>query len=101
MTLLSADDGQRDKSYLDIAEFIADNGAAGWVATDLAQLFRRLVFNIFTSNRDDHLRNHGFIREGTGWRLAPAYDLNPSPEKHDHALAPVPGDPWPQPRRRA
>src|SRR6202167_4300899 len=43
-------------------------------------LWRRLVFNILISNTDDHLRNHGFLYEGqAGWRLAPAYDLNPVP----------------------
>jgi len=32
------------------------------------------------SNTDDHLRNHGFLYDGPdGWRLAPAYDLNPVP----------------------
>lgn len=38
-------------------------------------------------NRDDHLRNHGFLRTRSGWRLAPAYDMNPNREKHEHALA--------------
>jgi serine/threonine-protein kinase HipA len=35
---------------------------------------------IMISNTDDHLRNHGFIYERCkGWRLCPAYDLNPTP----------------------
>jgi serine/threonine-protein kinase HipA len=43
-------------------------------------LWRRLVFNILISNTDDHLRNYGFLYEGRdGWRLSPAYDLNPVP----------------------
>jgi serine/threonine-protein kinase HipA len=43
-------------------------------------LWRRIVFNILISNTDDHLRNHGFLYDNsTGWRLAPAYDLNPVP----------------------
>jgi len=43
-------------------------------------LWRRLVFNILISNTDDHLRNHGFLYQGReGWRLSPAYDLNPMP----------------------
>jgi serine/threonine-protein kinase HipA len=43
-------------------------------------LWRRIVFNIMISNTDDHLRNHGFLYEGPdGWRLSPAYDLNPVP----------------------
>jgi serine/threonine-protein kinase HipA len=38
------------------------------------------VFNILISNTDDHLRNHGFLYVGQeGWRLSPAYDLNPVP----------------------
>ena len=43
-------------------------------------LWRRIVFSILISNTDDHLRNHGFLYESAdGWRLSPAYDLNPVP----------------------
>ena len=38
-----------------------------------------MLFNIMVSNSDDHLRNHGFIFDTTGWRLSPAYDINPTP----------------------
>jgi serine/threonine-protein kinase HipA len=33
------------------------------------------------SNSDDHLRNHGFLRDpaGNGWNLSPAFDVNPEP----------------------
>lgn len=41
------------------------------------ELWRRIVLNICISNIDDHLRNHGFILEESGWRLSPAYDINP------------------------
>jgi serine/threonine-protein kinase HipA len=51
---------------------------------DLEQLFRRVIFNVAVGNRDDHLRNHGFIRELAGWRLSPAYDMNPNPAKSEH-----------------
>lgn len=34
----------------------------------------------FVSNTDDHLRNHGFLLEASGFRLAPAYDVNPDPD---------------------
>jgi serine/threonine-protein kinase HipA len=34
----------------------------------------------------DHLRNHGFILGSQGWRLAPAFDLNPDADKADHVL---------------
>jgi serine/threonine-protein kinase HipA len=45
---------------------------------DLEQLWRRMAFNILVSNTDDHLRNHGFIFTDNGWRLSPAYDMNPN-----------------------
>lgn len=86
MTLLGHCDGGGTASYLDLAEFISDRGSSGHVAEDLSQLFRRVVFNVIVGNRDDHLRNHGFIREATGWRLAPAYDMNPNPYKAEHVL---------------
>ncbi|RKE39754.1 serine/threonine-protein kinase HipA [Paraburkholderia sp. BL23I1N1] len=86
MTLLERQDGESDASYLDIAEYLADNGAQGHIDEDLAQLFRRVVFNVLVGNRDDHLRNHGFIREPSGWRLSPAFDMNPNPGKREHAL---------------
>ncbi len=82
--------GRRDMasaSYLDLAEFITYNGRGAHIASDLRQLWTRIVFNILVSNTDDHLRNHGFIMEEGGWRLAPAYDVNPNPDKATHALA--------------
>lgn len=86
MTLLGRQDGQGG-SYLDLAEFLSTRGSPRHRSTDLPQLWTRVVFNIIVSNTDDHLRNHGFILERDGWRLAPAYDLNASIEKRDHALA--------------
>ncbi len=71
-------------SYLDLAEFIQFSGSAN--ETDLHQLWRRIVFNIAISNTDDHLRNHGFILTPDGWRLSPAYDINPSTDKNGLAL---------------
>tara|TARA_R110000868_G_scaffold396876_1_gene669264 strand:+ start:1093 stop:2343 length:1251 start_codon:yes stop_codon:yes gene_type:complete len=71
-------------SYLDIAEFISNQGAN--VEENLHQLWRRIVFNIAISNTDDHLRNHGFILTKEGWILSPAYDLNPSTDKDGLAL---------------
>jgi serine/threonine-protein kinase HipA len=77
MTLLGAED--RDtRSYVEIADALRQYGAR--VATDLPQLWRRIVFTVLISNTDDHLRNHALTYEGTpGWRLSPAYDLNPVP----------------------
>ena len=71
-------------SYLDIAEFISNQGAN--LEENLHQLWRRIVFNIAISNTDDHLRNHGFILTKEGWILSPAYDLNPSIDKDGLAL---------------
>lgn len=53
-------------------------GASGRDAAH--HLWRRIVFNVLISNTDDHLRNHGSLWAGSsGWRLSPAYDLNPVP----------------------
>lgn len=39
-----------------------------------------MVVTVLISNTDDHLRNHAFLFSGgNGWRLSPAYDLNPNP----------------------
>jgi len=71
-------------SYLDIVEFIQFSGIQ--IEEDLRQLWRRIVFNILISNTDDHLRNHGFILTNKGWRLSPAFDINPSIDKVGLAL---------------
>lgn len=71
-------------SYLDLAEFIRFSGSNS--QTDLHQLWRRIVFNIAVSNTDDHLRNHGFLLSRGGWRLAPAYDMNPTIDKDGLSL---------------
>ncbi|MEM9442749.1 MAG: HipA domain-containing protein, partial [Pseudomonadota bacterium] len=47
------------------------------------ELWRRIVFTVLVSNKDDHLKNHGFIYAGGDrWRLSPAFDINPSPSRH-------------------
>ena len=49
---------------------------------DLAELWRRIIFNMLITNVDDHLRNNGFLHEDREfWRLSPAFDINPSPER--------------------
>jgi serine/threonine-protein kinase HipA len=87
LTALDASDNEA-RSYLEIAEFLRRDGSR--VNQDLRQLWRRILFNMLVSNTDDHLRNHGFLRDPKGWRLAPAYDLNPMPtdvKPRIHALA--------------
>ena len=73
-------------SYLELAQFIRSQGDAEHADADLAQLFRRVAFNVAVGNRDDHLRNHGFVLGKTGWRLAPAFDINPNIDKAEHVL---------------
>ena len=80
ITMLERIDGQDSNdavSYLELAE-LKRLGANP--ASDLTQLWRRIVFSISVSNTDDHLRNHGFMFEDAGWALAPAYDMNPDPD---------------------
>jgi serine/threonine-protein kinase HipA len=69
-----------DRSYTEIADAIRAHGYAP--AQDVRQLWRRLVFNLLITNVDDHLQNHGFLHVAHGqWRLAPAFDINPFPDK--------------------
>lgn len=75
------DDASTGVSYLEIARVLTVEGAETQV--DLRELWSRIVFNMLVSNTDDHLRNHGFLLEsGRGWRLSPAFDMNPTPHAH-------------------
>ncbi|SFR95974.1 serine/threonine-protein kinase HipA [Dyella sp. OK004] len=85
MTLL-ATNSANFHSYLDLVLLIEEVGTPTYIARELEQLFRRVLFNILVGNRDDHLRNHGFLRDVDGWRLSPAFDINPNPAKNDHVL---------------
>lgn len=85
MTLLSKNESE-GSSYVELAELIQRNGARSFVQQDLTQLFRRVAFNVAVGNRDDHLRNHGFLRTPAGWRLSPAFDVNPNIDKAEHVL---------------
>lgn len=77
MSMLGAGDHET-RSYLELVDVLRRYGAAP--KEDMGALWRRIVFSVLISNTDDHLRNHAFLYDGTdGWRLAPAYDLNPVP----------------------
>jgi len=79
MTLLGLQDGVdhlEGVGYLDLVGFIIQHSPEA--KEDLEQLWRRMLFNILVSNTDDHMRNHGFILKDNGWRLSPAYDMNPN-----------------------
>lgn len=85
MTLLRKEQSE-GTSYLELAQFLRGKGDGAHVDADLEQLFRRVAFNVAVGNRDDQLRNHGFILGATGWRLAPAFDVNPNIDKAEHVL---------------
>ena len=79
LTLLGYKDGYsyRDGgSYIELVELIEQYGAEP--NEDIKELWRRIVFSVAISNTDDHLRNHGFLLTPKGWKLSPAYDLNPN-----------------------
>lgn len=79
MTMLGYMDGagaDTGVSYIEMVEFITRYGSD--VSNDLEELWRRIVFYISIRNTDDHLRNHGFLLSEKGWKLSPAYDMNPN-----------------------
>jgi len=88
MTALDATDHGPQRSYLEIVDAIRQMGSKP--DADIEELWKRITFNILVSNTDDHLRNHAFLHDGAGWRLAPVFDLNPCPvdvKPRVHALA--------------
>jgi len=87
LTLLGLQDGAdylEGVGYLDLVAFVMKNSPQA--KEDLEQLWRRMAFNMMVSNTDDHLRNHGFILTNNGWRLSPAYDMNPNEMGHGLTL---------------
>ncbi|MDP2367371.1 type II toxin-antitoxin system HipA family toxin [Rhodoferax sp.] len=67
-------------SYAEIADIIRARCVNP--SQDARELWRRMLFNLLITNTDDHLQNHGFLYAGNGnWQLAPAFDLNPMPDK--------------------
>jgi serine/threonine-protein kinase HipA len=80
-TMIGADgDRSVQLAYTDIIDSIRQHGAD--VQVDIEELWRRIAFSILITNVDDHLHNHGFLHASHGqWRLAPAFDVNPFPER--------------------
>ncbi|MGC8537112.1 MAG: type II toxin-antitoxin system HipA family toxin, partial [Rhizomicrobium sp.] len=69
-----------EHTYTEIVNAIRIHGADA--QADIEELWRRMAFSILITNVDDHLRNHGFLHEDRQlWRLSPAFDVNPSPER--------------------
>ena len=70
-------------SYTEIVDFMRTHAADP--AAEFHELFLRLVFTILVSNKDDHLKNHGFLYVGSGrWHLSPMFDVNPAPDRNPH-----------------
>jgi serine/threonine-protein kinase HipA len=64
----------------------------GYLTQDPVQvdeMFRRMVFNVLTDNKDDHAKNFSFICRNGKWSLAPAYDLTRNTEGYngEHATS--------------
>lgn len=80
-TLLGADPaGAQEHYYTEIVDALRVHGAEA--QADIEELWRRMAYSVLITNVDDHLRNHGFLHAGRGlWRLAPAFDLNPFPDR--------------------
>ena len=76
MAMLNTDDNE-EHSYLEMAYSLSQYGSNPNI--DKEELFKRIIFSISISNTDDHLRNHGFLYDNSGWRLSPVYDVNPTP----------------------
>jgi serine/threonine-protein kinase HipA len=69
-----------EHSYTEIVDAIRAYGSSA--QADIDELFRRIAFSILITNVDDHLLNHGFLHVEHGlWQLAPAFDINPFPDR--------------------
>ena len=73
MTAVQGADGGR-YSYLDLVSFIEGEGASP--REDIIELWKRILFSCAIGNIDDHMRNHGFLNAGGGWRLSPLFDVS-------------------------
>ena len=91
LTLVACHESESNtKSYMDIADAIRRYCVVQTVKADIEELYARMIFNIFVSNDDDHLRNHAFLWSHAlkGWSLSPLYDVMPhaviASERYQH-----------------
>lgn len=56
---------------------------------DLYEVFRRMCFNVFFGNRDDHGKNFAFFYDERvrGYRISPAYDITKTMDKPEHEMS--------------
>ena len=80
-TMLGADPSDAgEHTYTEMVDALRQHGSAAQADTE--ELWRRIAFSILITNVDDHLMNHGFLHVDRGqWRLAPAFDVNPFPDR--------------------
>ncbi|MBP2275930.1 serine/threonine-protein kinase HipA [Sphingomonas sp. BE137] len=80
-TMIGAEPGDaQEHAYTEIVDALRVHGSAP--TADIEELWRRIAFSILITNVDDHLMNHGFLHVDRGlWRLAPAFDITPFPER--------------------
>jgi len=72
-------------SYLELVEFIEEHGSSPM--HDLHELWKQMLLTCALGNTDNHLRNYGFLHDGKGWRLSPAFDVNPTQGDFDKSLS--------------
>jgi serine/threonine-protein kinase HipA len=71
----------RAKAGLDYSDLFRAAVRLGQERTTIVEIARRMLFNLYALNLDDHGRNHAFLYDATSssWSLSPAFDLTYSP----------------------
>ena len=78
LSVMGMDENEFNRhSYLHFAGRLKSYFPASWTPKQGEELFRRILFNIFARNTDDHARNHGVLLRGGQVRLSPAFDITP------------------------
>ena len=67
--------GNKSCEMIPVKELLPLTGYLTQDPKQVDEMFRRMVFNVLTDNKDDHAKNFSFICKEGGWSLAPAYDL--------------------------
>lgn len=79
LSVMGRDENEWNRhSYLDFTDRLRSFFLQNWTKNKGEELFRRVLFNMFTRNTDDHARNHGILLYGPNMELSPAFDITPS-----------------------